>query len=88
MRTFACLIVVLLLSACGGDSENIEPKTTDKTWATGQFMPSSYFANRCINPRINTAISEITWWHKLTSGPRFISGFGFNIFGVTTTGRK
>lgn len=74
MRTFACLIMVLLLSACGGDSENIEPKTTDKTWATGQFMPSSYFANRCINPRSNddyqdllgTYVDENNWLRSWT----------------------
>jgi len=48
MRVSVLLFMCLLVSACGGSS-----KKNSNEWVEGEYSPSLYFANRCIDPRSN-----------------------------------
>jgi hypothetical protein len=69
MRFFVFLMMPFLLSACGGDSYKSDPYNPNTKWQRGEFMPSSYYANRCINPRsdnnyqdlVGTYVDENNW---------------------------
>ena len=71
MKILALTAVFLLVTACGGGSNggsrSNNTYAANLQWSPGVFMPSSYYANRCINPRSNgidlsgTYVDENHW---------------------------
>ena len=55
MRIFTLIVMLFLLSACGGSSQ----KNQSSEWVKGEYLPSLYFANRCINPRNNSDYPDL-----------------------------
>jgi len=58
-------VVLSLLVACGGKSSGrvlpryTSPEIPSSSWVSGVYLPSSYFANRCIDPRSNNKYQDL-----------------------------
>jgi carboxyl-terminal processing protease len=71
MKILGLTAIFLLVTACGGGSNggssSNNTHAANLQWSPGVFMPSSYYANRCINPRSNgidlsgTYVDENHW---------------------------
>ncbi|MDG1694512.1 MAG: S41 family peptidase [Porticoccaceae bacterium] len=59
MRIFLILAALLILTACGESSSKNDPYNPNAKWQPGEFMPSSYYANRCIDPRSNQNYQDL-----------------------------
>ena len=64
MRIFTCVAMLLLFSACGGSLNNSDSYNPNTQWQRGEFMPSSYYANRCINPRSDNNNQDFVGTYK------------------------
>ena len=64
MRIFTFVAMLLLLSGCGGSSSKSESYNPNAEWQRGGFMPSSYYANRCINPRSDSNYQDLVGTYK------------------------
>lgn len=68
MKILTLTAIFLLLTACGGGSggsdtdrfpTNNAPYIQTAGWVAGEYSPSSYFANRCIDPRSNDSYQDL-----------------------------
>ena len=64
MRIFTSIAMLLLLSACGGSANKSDSYNSNTKWQRGEFMPSSYYANRCINPRSDNNNQDFVGTYK------------------------
>ena len=64
MRIFTSIAMLLLLSACGGSANKSDSYNSNTKWQRGEFMPSSYYANRCINPRSDINYQDLVGTYK------------------------
>jgi C-terminal processing protease CtpA/Prc len=64
VRIFTCVAMLLLFSACGGSLNNSDSYNPNTQWQRGEFMPSSYYANRCINPRSDNNNQDFVGTYK------------------------
>ena len=70
MRIFTSVAMLLLLSACSSESSQrvdyYHPtnQTPNSDWISGEYKPSSNYANRCINPRSDNNYQDLVGTYK------------------------
>lgn len=57
MRFLTVLVLIFLMSACGGSVKKDLKPSTD--WVEGEYLPSKNFANICIDPRQNNDYQDL-----------------------------
>jgi len=68
MKMLALVSILSILTACGdgsGESDTDKlpaintPYIQTADWVAGEYSPSRYFANRCIDPRSNDSYQDL-----------------------------